>query len=99
LSHYFFDTSALGKHDHPELGSNQVAAIMEQPDRKILISKLGFVEIQSVFAIKVRSAQISRADAGLQRARLMVDLAAGSIEVWGMSLDHFSQAIFPKLNR
>jgi hypothetical protein len=62
----FFDTSALG---------------MTQSDRKVLISKLGFIEIQSVLAIKVRSGQISRDEAGVQRARLMADVAAGLIEV------------------
>ena len=63
-----------------------------QSERQVLISKLGFVEIQSVFAIKVRGGQISREDAGLQRAQLIVDVAAGLIEVWSMSLDHFSTA-------
>jgi len=92
LVHYFLDTSALGKYYHPELGSDRVASIVAQSDRKVLISKLGFVEIQSVLAIKVRSAQISREEAGLQRARLMVDVAAGLIEIWSMSPDHFSKA-------
>ena len=89
---YFFDTSALGKYYHPELGSDRVAAILAPGDRQVLISNLGFVEIQSVFAIKVRSGQISREDAGLQRARLMVDVAAGLFEVWSLSPDHFSHA-------
>jgi predicted nucleic acid-binding protein len=89
---YFFDTSALGKYYHPEAGSDEVAAIMAQPDRQILISKLGFVEIQSVLAIKVRSGQISREEAALQRARLIADIAAGLIEVWSMTSDHFSKA-------
>jgi hypothetical protein len=65
LVHYFLDTSALGKYYHLELGSDRVAAIMVPSDRKVLISKLGFVEIQSVLAIKVRSGQISRDEAGL----------------------------------
>jgi hypothetical protein len=53
------------------LGSDRVASIMTEPTRKVLISKLGFIEIQSVLAIKVRSGQISRDEASLQRARLM----------------------------
>jgi hypothetical protein len=92
LDQYFFDTSALGKYYHPELGTERVASIMTQSDRKVLISKLGFIEIQSVLAIKVRSGQISRDEAGVQRARLMADVAAGLIEVWSMSPDHFSRA-------
>ena len=65
---------------------------MTQPDRRVLISNLSFIEIQSVLAIKVRSGQISQDEASLQRARLMVDVAAGLIEVWSMSPDHFSKA-------
>lgn len=92
MVHYFLDTSALGKYYHPEHGSDRVASIVGRSDRQVLISKLGFVEIQSVLAIKVRSGQISRDEAGLQRARLMVDVAAGLIEVWSMSPEHFSKA-------
>ncbi len=92
MVHYFFDTSALAKYYHPELGSDRVALIVSQSDRRVLISSLGFVEIQSVFAIKVRSGAIRREDAGLQRAQLMVDVAAGLIEVWRMNADHFAGA-------
>jgi hypothetical protein len=52
LAHYFLDTSALGKYYHPELGSDRVMEIVDRPSGRILISKLAFVEIQSVFAIK-----------------------------------------------
>ncbi len=72
---YFFDTSALGKYYHSELGSDRVASIMTQLDRKVLISKLGLIEIQSVLAIKLRSGQISQDEASLQRARLVGDVA------------------------
>ena len=92
MVHYFFDTSALAKYYHPELGSDRVASIAAEADGRVLISNLGFVEIQSVFAIKVRSGAISREDAGLQRAQLMVDVAAGLIEVWRMNADHFPDA-------
>ena len=41
---YFFDTSALVKLYHPELGSQGVAAMFGEPDRRIVISRLGGVE-------------------------------------------------------
>jgi predicted nucleic acid-binding protein len=63
-----------------------------EPGREIRISKLSFIEIQSVFAMKVRSGVISRDDARVQRARLIADIAAGEIEVYAVTADLFDQA-------
>jgi hypothetical protein len=52
LARYFFDTSAAVKYYHREPGTERVAAIFAEPDRKIQISSLGFLEIQSSFAMK-----------------------------------------------
>ena len=56
-------------------------AIFAELQREIRISQLSFVEVQSVFAMKVRGGFIDRKDAGLQRARFLVDVAAGDLEV------------------
>ena len=69
-----------------------VSAIFAQPGRQIRISGLGFLEIQSAFAMKVRSAVLERKAAGMQRARLLLDVAAGDIEVYGVIVDHFVTA-------
>jgi hypothetical protein len=66
---------------HPEIGTAKVTSIVAEPGCEVRISRLSFVEVQSVFAIKVRSGFIGRTDAGQQRARLVVDVAAGAIEV------------------
>ena len=75
----FFDTSAIAKYYHAELGTERVLKIFAEPDRKIAISSLGFVEIQAAFAVKVRSGALKQSGAGMQRARLMLDVAAGTL--------------------
>ena len=92
MAAYFFDTSALVKYYHPEAGSDRVAAIFGENGRRVLISKLGFLEIQSVFAIKVRTGQMDREDAGLQRANLFIYVADRAIEVFQMTSEHFTSA-------
>ena len=42
--------------------------------------------------MKVRSAVLERKAAGMQRARLLLDVAAGDIEVYGVIGDHFVTA-------
>jgi hypothetical protein len=43
-------------------------------------------------AIKVRSGSLDQRNAGIQRARLMLDVAAGGIEVYGLSDQHLEAA-------
>jgi predicted nucleic acid-binding protein len=92
LARYFFDSSALAKRYHPELGTPKVLSIFAEPGREIRISKLSFIEIQSVFAMKVRSGVIGRDDAGVQRARLIAEIAAGEIEVCAVTANLFDDA-------
>jgi len=89
LAQYFFDTSAIVKYYHTETGTAAVSAIFAEPGRKVRVSGLGFLEIQSAFAMKVRSGILDRKAAGMQRARLMLDIAAGDIEVYSVTEDHF----------
>lgn len=92
MARYFFDSSALAKRYHPEPGTPNVLSIFGELDREVRISKLSFLEIQSVFAMKVRSGVIGREEAGVLRARLLVDIAAGDIEVCAMTADLFTAA-------
>jgi uncharacterized protein len=91
LTRYFLDTSALAKRYHREAGTAQVMEIF-RISREVRISSLSLVEFQSVFAGKVRAGVIDRAAAGLQRARLLVDIAAGEIELVPVSSSHFTAA-------
>ena len=52
---YFFDTSALVKHYHTELGSPKVDQILGDPTSDFSIARLTLVEVTSVFAKKVRT--------------------------------------------
>ncbi len=85
MARYFFDTSAIVKYYHAELGTAEVSRIFAEHDRKIAISSIGFVEIQSAMAIKVRAGILDQKNAGIQRARLMLDVAAGEIEIYRLS--------------
>jgi len=64
--------------------------ILAEIQKEIRVSQLSFVEVQSVFAMKVRGGFIDRKDAGMQRARFLVDVAAGDIEVVRVTTDHFA---------
>ena len=67
-------------------------AMFSEAGHEVRISRLTFVEVQSVFALKVRSGAISRHDAGLQRSRLLIDIAAGEMKVWDVIASHFAAA-------
>ena len=64
----------------------------QSPGREIRISRLSFVEIQSVCAMKVRSGFLTVEEAEMQRERLLADIASGEIEVRSVTADHFSSA-------
>jgi hypothetical protein len=55
LAAYFFDSSALSKFYHVELGSAAVESIIRSVENEIGISRLTVVELASAFAIKVRT--------------------------------------------
>jgi predicted nucleic acid-binding protein len=48
--------------------------------------------MQSALAMKIRAGALTPEAAGIQRARLMLDIAAGDIEVYGVTEDHFAVA-------
>ena len=62
MPHYFFDTSALVKHYHTELGSPKVDQILGEAGSASSIARLTLTEVPSVFAKKVRTGEIVDAD-------------------------------------
>ena len=92
MAQYFLDSSAPVKYYHTEPGTEFVSAIFAEPDRKIRISRLGLVEIQSALAMKVRSGALAQAAAELQRERLLLDVARNVVEVFKVTERHFSVA-------
>jgi predicted nucleic acid-binding protein len=92
LAGYFFDTSALAKFYHPELGTPEVDEIMKAVGARIRISRLTVVELSSVFAIKVRTQFISREDARLFLRQFREDVVSRRFEVFGVGESEFALA-------
>lgn len=74
MARYFFDTSALIKHYHAEIGTPKVRAILDEPGAEFLISRLASVEMLSAFAIKVRTGVLATADFGRVRGLFWADV-------------------------
>src|ERR1700690_1472730 len=87
-----FSIPAAVKYYHVENGTTEVEELFAEPSRSIILSSLGLLELQSAFALKVRTGFLSRQSAGLQRTRLLLDVAAGDIEIFGVSNQHFVAA-------
>ena len=52
MANRFFDTSALGKRYHPEIGTALVNILIQEPGFEPVLSRLTLVEIQSVLPVK-----------------------------------------------
>jgi hypothetical protein len=89
---YFFDSSAPGKHYHQEVGTAHVEALFQVPQPARFISRLSVVELQSVFAGKVRTQAITGADLELLRARLLQDIARREFRIIRMTDAHYREA-------
>src|SRR5262245_13607554 len=70
----YFDTSALVKHCHTEIGTSKVRALMSEPGAEHLISRLATVEMLSGFAGKVRSGVFPRSDFHQLRGLFLTDV-------------------------
>jgi hypothetical protein len=89
---YSFDTSALGKNYHNEVGTPKVEQLLREPGARHFISRLSVIEIQSVFAGKVRTGVISESDFRTLRRRFLTDVARRRLDVVRMSGFHYQEA-------
>jgi len=89
---YFFDSSALIKLYHPELGSQRVAAMFDGTDRQIIISRLAGVELHSALALKTRTGHLDREGSAALRIRFFNDVASGAIALVAVSDFHYPAA-------
>jgi hypothetical protein len=71
----FLDTSALAKLYHEEAGSDYVERAISQPGSKGIVSRLSLVEMESVFAVKVRTGALDENGRSLALRRLRADIA------------------------
>jgi uncharacterized protein len=92
MARYFFDSSALAKLYQPEAGSSRVEALVNESDRRILISRLTVVEMHSVFAGKVRMGNLSPADAAAVRNHFLNDVATAVLTVLAIKDHHYAEA-------
>jgi predicted nucleic acid-binding protein len=92
MADYFFDSSALGKHYHVEVGTAEVDRLLKEPGARPFISRLSLVELQSVFAGKVRTGVITEADFQLLRRRFLTDVTRRRLHVVRMTGFHYQEA-------
>ena len=92
MPNYFFDTSALGKNYHNEVGTSKVEQLLRDPGSRHFISRLSVIEIQSVFAGKVRTGVISESDFRTLRRRFLTDVAKRRLDVARMSGFQYQEA-------
>lgn len=89
----FLDTSALAKHYHAEVGSNEIERLWNDSGRGLLLSRLSVLEIVSVFAGKMRAGAISAADFALLRRRFAADLTKTKrLSAVRLLVTHFQEA-------
>jgi len=92
MANNFFDSSALGKHYHVEVGSPKVEALLLEPGVQHFISRLGAVEMLSVFAGKVRSGAIALPDFERMRRRFLTELTTRVLQVARMTAFYYQEA-------
>jgi predicted nucleic acid-binding protein len=92
LSAYFFDTSALAKLYHPEIGTPKVVEIAEASGAQLRISRLTIVELRSVFAIKVRTQVVTREDVSLLLRQFHEDVMSRKFQVFAVNETEFALA-------
>lgn len=92
MADYFFDSRALGKHYHIETGTNEVDRLLQEAGSRHFISRLTVIEIQSLFAGKVRAGVITEADFQLLHRRFLADVTRRQFQVVRMTGWHYLQA-------
>jgi len=90
LPGFFFDSSALVKLYHPEIGTPTVDQIVNATGNLVRVSRLTIAELISAFAIKVRTQSISREDADFFLRQFRRDIAAGKLEVFSIGESEFT---------
>lgn len=88
----YFDTSALARNYHSEVGSEKVAALLATAGSRHIISRVTHLEIQSAFALKVRTNEISTDDFELLRRKFLADIHQRKLVVVRLVRRHFDRA-------
>ena len=89
---YLFDSSALAKNYHAELGTPEVERILREPGSRFFISRLTVIEMQSVFAGKVRTGTIAAPEFQSLRRRFLTDVSRRRLLIVRMTGLHYQVA-------
>ena len=89
---YFFDTSAVVKRYHTEKGTPEIDRLLSEPGSSFYISRLSTVEVQSVFALKVRTQAITLQDLQKLQKLFAEDVASRRLLVLRMLQSHYREA-------
>jgi predicted nucleic acid-binding protein len=92
MANFYFDSSALVKYYHEEVGSLQVTRLIHTPDTRHYISRLTFIELHSAFGGKVRSGHITPVQFALSCERLRRDVFERRFRVLPMKALHYQEA-------
>jgi uncharacterized protein len=92
MANSFLDTSALVKYYHPEDGTIEVTRFVQERSSRHYISRLGLVEAQHAFAIKLRMGEITEADFEGLRQRLLRDIVQGQFQHVRVTEPHYREA-------
>src|SRR4051812_6178249 len=87
-----FDTSALGKHYHPEVGSPVVDQLLGVSDDVHAISRFSVIELHSVLAKKVRTGALTTPEFNAITRRFRGDVGARRLRVIRLLVAHFHLA-------
>jgi hypothetical protein len=88
----FFDTGALAKVYRKEIGSELIDKPLSAPGSQFIISRLTIVEMESVFALKLRTGEIDQHSVLVARRRLHAGLGRGHLWVAAVNDEHFRAA-------
>jgi uncharacterized protein len=88
----FWDTSALVKHYHPELGTPKVVNLLQTPGVDHVVSRLGVTESFSVFAGKVRAGLVTLPEFNTLCHRFLTDSRRKLFSVARLLVAHHKEA-------
>jgi hypothetical protein len=92
MAGHFWDTSALVKHYHPELGTAKVDALLQTPGFQQVFSRLGVTETFSVFAGKVRAGLVTQDEFDRLCRRFLADTRGKLFSVARLLVAHHKEA-------
>ncbi|CAN5398758.1 hypothetical protein BH11PLA2_BH11PLA2_18590 [soil metagenome] len=92
MAFHLFDTSALAKHYHPEVGTDRVDELLAMPGCQQATSRLGAVEFHSVFAKKVRTGELTSSGFAHLSKQFNLDIYRKTIRVIRLLVGHYRLA-------